>query len=444
MQTAAAANKKVQHAWAMYDWANSAYNLVITSTIFPAFYEAVTGDGNEKTVDYVRLGRFEFINTALYNYTLAVAFLIVAFISPLLASIADARGSKKKMLAFFAIMGSLACMGLFFFDASTLLLGLVLMIVACVGYWGSVVFYNSYLPEIALPEERDKLSAKGFAYGYVGSVILQLICFAFVLFPDFFGIGDSRAAQLSFLLTGIWWLGFSQIPLRRLPPGRPARTAIPGKAAIWQGYQELGKVWRQLKQIPALKRYIAAFFFFNMGVQTVMLAATLYGKSELGIPTENLIVAILIIQLVAIAGAWLIARLSGRIGNLSTLMLCVFVWIGICIAGYLIPARNPMAFYALAAVVGFVMGGIQSLARSTYSKLMPPTPDTTSFFSFYDVSEKLSIVIGMFSFGMIQELTGSQRNAVLGLMVFFVLGLILLRYTQKAVIKLQLKQIPGS
>lgn len=433
-QTLPAHSKKVQNAWAIYDWANSAYNLVITSTIFPAFYEAVTGDGNEATVDHVQLGGFRFINTALYNYTLAVAFLIVAFISPLLASIADARGSKKKMLAFFAIMGSLACMGLFFYDKSTLWLGLLLMIISCVGYWGSLVFYNSYLPEIALPEARDKLSAKGFAYGYIGSVLLQLICFAFVLFPDFFGIGSSRAAQLSFLLTGIWWLGFSQISLRRLPPGKASRPHGAGKPALWQGYQELGKVWAQLKQMPSLKRYLAAFFFFNMGVQTVMLAATLYGKSELGIPTENLIVAILIIQLVAIIGAWLIARLSGRIGNLNTLMLCVLVWIGICVAGYLIPARNPSAFYALAGVVGFVMGGIQSLARSTYSKLMPVTQDTTSFFSFYDVSEKLSIVIGMFSFGLVQEITGSQRNAVLALMVFFVLGLILLRYTQKSAV----------
>jgi len=419
----------------MYDWANSAYNLVITSTIFPAFYEAVTGDGNEQTVDYVRLGSFKFINTALYNYTLAAAFLIVAFLSPLLASIADARGSKKKMLAFFATMGSLACMGLFFFEQQTLWLGLLLMIVSCVGYWGSLVFYNSYLPEIAPPEARDKLSAKGFAYGYIGSVILQLICFAFVLFPDFFGINGSRAAQLSFLLTGIWWLGFTQIPLRRLPAGTATQQLGAGRAVLWQGYQELGKVWRQLKQIPALKRFLLSFFFYNMGVQTVMLAATLYGKSELGIPTANLIVAILIIQLVAIAGAWLIARLSGKTGNLNTLMLCVVVWIGICVAGYLIPARNPTAFYALAGVVGFVMGGIQSLSRSTYSKLMPPTRDTTSFFSFYDVSEKLSIVIGMFSFGLVQEITGSQRNAVLALMVFFVLGLILLRYTQKSITK---------
>lgn len=424
---------KVRNAWAMYDWANSAYNLVITSTIFPAYFEAVTGDGNEHTVDYVRLGRFEFINTALYNYTLALAFFIVALTSPILASIADARGSKKKMLAFFATMGSLACMSLFFFEQETLWLGLLMMILACIGYWGSLVFYNSYLPEIAPAESRDKLSARGFAYGYVGSVLLQLICFAFVLFPGFFGINGSQAAQLSFLLTGIWWLGFTQIPLRRLPPGQPSVPAEKGRAVLWQGYQELGKVWRQLKQMPSLKRYLAAFFCFNMGVQTVMLAATLYGKSELGIPTENLIVAILIIQLVAIAGAWLIARLSGRIGNLNTLMLCVVVWIGICVAGYLIPARNPPAFYALAGVVGFVMGGIQSLARSTYSKLMPPTRDTASFFSFYDVSEKLSIVIGMFSFGLVQELTGSQRNAVLALMVFFVLGLILLRYTQKTV-----------
>jgi len=183
--------------------------------------------------------------------------------------------------------------------------------------------------------------------------------------------------------------------------------------------------------MPVLKRYLSAFFFYNMGVQTVMLAATLYGKSELNIPTTNLIIAILIIQLVAVPGAYLIAKLSEKIGNFRALMFTIFFWIVLCIIGYTIPRNGIYQFYILAILVGFVMGGIQSLSRSTYAKLMPETKDTTSFFSFYDVTEKIAIVIGMFSFGYINEITGSQRNSVLALVTFFVIGFILLLFAMK-------------
>jgi MFS transporter, UMF1 family len=427
MQTAP---KKVITGWAMYDWANSAYNLVITSTIFPAYYESMTGDDNDATVDTVTfLGR-TFVNTALYNYSLAVAFCLVAIMSPLLSSIADYRGNKKSFLRFFMTMGSIACASLFFYDTTNLWLGITAMIIACVGYWASLVFYNSFLPEIAAFEDRDRVSAKGFAYGYIGSVILQVICFVFVLKNESFGITKGFASQLSFLLVGIWWFSFASFALKRLPKTSPIGTDRAHNLA--HGYIELRKVWKQLVQLPILKRYLFSFFFYNMGVQTVMLAATLYGKSELGIPTEKLIIAILIIQLIAIPGAYLISRLSGLIGNFKALMLCVVVWIGICIAGYLLPAKDPMAFYILASVVGFVMGGIQSLSRSTYSKLMPVTRDTTSFFSFFDVTEKIAIVIGMFTFGFIIEMTGSQRTSVLALVVFFVTGFLLLLWTNIA------------
>ena len=425
MQTA---SKKVVNGWAMYDWANSAYNLVITSTIFPAYFESITGDKKDATVDHVMFMGRSFVNTALYNYALAAAFCIVAIMSPLLSSIADYRGNKKSFLRFFMTMGSISCSALFFFaDKTDLWLGIGAMIVACVGYWASLVFYNSYLPEIASFEDRDKVSAKGFAYGYIGSVILQVICFVFVMGYETFGITQGFASQLSFLLVGIWWFGFATYALKRLPRSQPIGTDK--THTLSHGYKELGKVWKQLIHLPVLKRFLFSFFFYNMGVQTVMLAATLYGKSELGIPTENLIIAILIIQLIAIPGAYLISRLSGKIGNFPSLMLVVIVWIGICIAGYLLPAKDPMAFYILATVVGFVMGGIQSLSRSTYAKLMPETKDTTSFFSFFDVTEKIAIVIGMFTFGFIIELTGSQRNSVLALMVFFVAGFLLLLWT---------------
>ena len=424
MQTA---SKKVINGWAMYDWANSVYNLVITSTIFPAYYEAITKERTDASGNaYIHFSGREFVNTSLYNYALAVAFLIVAAISPLLSSIADYKGNKKSFMNFFLTMGSLSCCMLFFFRThSDLTLGITAMVIACVGFWGSLVFYNSFLPEIAAPEDRDRVSAKGFAMGYIGSVILQIICFVFVFKPELLG-GDKDSIiqyQVSFLLVGVWWWGFGQFSLKRLPKSIPAGEQNQ-KNIFTNGYRELAKVWKQLLGLPVLKRFLFSFFFYNMGVQTVMLAATLYGKSELQIPTTNLIISILIIQVIAIPGAYAISKLSATIGNFKALIACVVMWIGLCIAGYYIPTKGIYQFYALATLVGFVMGGIQSLSRSTYSKLMPETKDTTSFFSFFDVTEKIAIVIGMLSFGYITELTGSQRSSVLALVTFFILGLI--------------------
>jgi UMF1 family MFS transporter len=429
MQTA---SKKVINGWAMYDWANSVYNLVITSTIFPAYFAAITGDGNDTTTsDTVHfLGR-DFVNTALYNYALAFAMVIVAVISPLLSSIADYRGNKKSFLNFFLTIGSISCAGLFFFkDSATLGIGIACMIIACVGFWASLVYYNSYLPEIAAPQDRDRVSAKGFTYGYIGSVILQILCFVLVLKHDMFGFTTGMGSRYSFLLVGIWWWGFGQFSLSRLPKSVPAGTGDVQQHILSKGYRELQKVWNELKHLTTLKRYLFAYFFYNMGVQTVMLAATLYGASELKIPTTNLIIAILIIQLIAIPGAYVISWLSAKLDNMTALMLCVIVWIFICFMGYELPEKGVYEFYGLAVAVGFVMGGIQSLSRSTYSKLMPVTKDTASFFSFFDVTEKIAIVIGMFSFGFINELTGSQRSSVLALMVYFIIGFFLLIYTR--------------
>ena len=428
MQTA---SKKVVNGWAMYDWANSVYNLVITSTIFPAYYEAVTGDGNENTlIDKIKIGEYEFSNTALYNYILAFAFVIVAIMSPILSSIADYRGNKKQFLRFFCTMGSLSCASLYFFDSDHIIGGLVSVIIACIGFWSSLVFYNSYLPEIAAPGDRDRISAKGFMMGYIGSVLLQIICFVFVLKPELFGITVGKASQISFLLVGVWWVSFGWLAISRLPASKGVKGAH-SKNLFTQGYKELHKVWLELKTQPLLKQFLFSFFFYNMGVQTIMLAATLYGKSELNIPTTNLIIAILIIQLVAIPGALLMAKLASKWGNFNTIMVAILIWIGGCIMGYYLPRNSVMPFYSLAIVVGFVMGGIQSVSRSTYSKLMPETHDTTSYFSFYDVTEKVAIVIGMFSFGFINEITGSQRNSVLALCIFFIIGFVLLYRTSK-------------
>ncbi|WP_443939309.1 MFS transporter [Pedobacter sp. MW01-1-1] len=417
-------NKKVIRSWAFFDWANSAYNLVITSTIFPVYYAAITT--TEEHGDRVTFFGKSFINTALSNYALAVAYLIMVLLLPVLSFYADARGRKKFFMMLFTYIGSFACMGLYFFKLETLELGIICFVLAAMGYVGGVMFNNSYLPIIASVENQDSVSAKGFSYGYIGSVILQLICFVFVLKPELFGIVDkSFPARLSFLLVGIWWFLFAQIPFKALKKDEPTLTPTNAAGMLKSSFGEFAKVWKELKEMTFLKTYLMSFFFYSMGVQTIMLAAAGFGAKVLHLEASKLIIVILLIQLVAILGAWLMSVLAKKIGNINVLLVVVFVWIATCGAAYFI--TNEFQFYGLAVVVGLIMGGIQSLSRSTYSKLIPEgTKDTASFFSFYDATEKLSIVLGLFTFAFIEEQTENMRNSIIALASFFIVGLIFL------------------
>jgi len=407
----------------MFDWANSAYNLVITSTIFPAYYTAITF--TEEHGDQVDFFGIRVVNTALSNFALSFAYLVMAFVLPILSSVADFRGSRKRFMMLFTYIGGLACMGLFFFKLETLEWGIICFALAAMGYVGGVLFNNSYLPQLATPDQQDRVSAQGFAYGYVGCVTIQVICFVFILKPEWFGINDpSFAPRLSFFLVGIWWIGFAQIPFVKLPADQRNSRRITGEV-LRKGFAELQDVWNRLKEIPEIKRFLPAYFFYAMGVQTVMIVAAGFGEKVLHLGAPKLIATILIIQLVAIGGAYLMSLLASIIGNIRVLMLVVCVWIGICVSAYYI--NHEVQFYLLAALVGLVMGGIQSLSRSTYSKLLPAgEEDTASFFSFYDVTEKVAIVVGLFSFGLIEQVTNNIRNSALCLGVFFVLGLVLL------------------
>ena len=469
------ANKKIINGWAMYDWANSVYNLVITTTFFPVLYNALSKAApHNGTITF--MGR-QFAAVPFKDYCMAASFMVVVIMIPILSSIADSRGSKKKFMFLFCTLGSICCSALFFFNTNNILLSLLLFCVATIGFYGSQVFYNSYLPEIAAVKDQDRISAKGYTYGYIGSVILQLVGFGLVVY-----YGDSNKLfplQLTFLLVGLWWFGFAQITFNRLPATSPA-VAKPSNNILTDGWHELNKVIKQLRHMPTLKRYLISFFLYSTGVQTIMLAASDFGLTELMLPDSILIFTIVIIQLVAILGAITMAKISSKIGNINTLLITVAMWVLICISGYLLgqkalllkpyaiqieaqqkklttltdtvqiaqikqqiitiendmkPLQQPITylFYLLAAAVGIVMGGIQALSRATYAKLMPPdTKDTASFFSFYDVTEKLSIVVGIFSFGYIHERTGSMSQSILALIVFFVLGFGCLWFTKLA------------
>lgn len=405
----------------MYDWANSVYPLVITSSIFPIYWGVVAVDAAGR--DRVSFLGFELPGSSLLTYAISVSFLLVALLNPLLTGIADYSGRRKAFMQAFCYLGAISCCGLFFLTKETLVPSVFVFMAATIGFTGSIVFYNSYLPVISTEDQYDRVSAKGFSMGYIGSVILLVLCLVLIQGHELFGLEKGFATRLSFLLTGLWWAGFAQIPFARLPPdtGRPEGSDAT-VSPLLSGFRELAHVWAEIKQLPMLKRFLLAYFTYNMGVQTVMYVATLFGDKELHLESGALIATILLLQLIAIAGAIFFARLSERIGNTRALSWSVIIWAGICVAGYYVQAG--WSFYALAAAIGLTMGGIQSLSRSTYSKLIPEnTPDTASYFAFFDVTEKLSIVIGTFSFGYIAQLTGSMRNSILALIVYFILGL---------------------
>lgn len=425
MQQLQKGDSKLLNAWAFYDWANSVYALVISSTIFPLYYGALF---RQKNIEEIVLFGFSIRSEALISYVTALGFLIIAFISPLLSGIADYLGNKKFFLKLFCYVGAISCMSLYFFsiDDEMVVLSLVSYLLALIGFWGSLVFYNSYLPDIAHKEQQDKISAKGFSLGYVGSVVLLLICLAMVM-----SVADNQKLQMmrySFLLVGIWWLGFSQYTYYYLPNNKNENKLH--KNVLFNGFKELRKVWQQIKKLKSLRRYLGAFFVYSMAVQTIMIIAAYFGEKEVqwgsdSKRTMGLIVSILLIQLIAVLGAWLTSKLVAKYGNIVVLIGLNFSWILICTYAYFVITPND--FYIAAAFVGLVMGGIQSLSRSTYSKFIPEdTKDTTSFFSFYDVAEKIGIVIGMFTYGYIADVTGKIQNAILFLILFFVIGLLLL------------------
>lgn len=414
---------KVINGWALFDWANSAFALVITVAIFPGYFQIVTTtDTNEGIVNVFGL---QISNSSLFAFCISMAYFVIALLSPLLSGIADYGGKKKYFLRLFTTLGSLACMSLFLFKGvETLAIGSIGFILGVIGFAGGLVFYNSYLPEIASEPNYDRVSARGFALGYIGSILLLVINLLMISFPTSFGLPEDGTlpARLSFLMVGIWWIGFAQISFRRLPADPAGKTK---GNLVKRGVDELRKVWRAVKKQHNTKFFLYSFFCYSAGVQTILFLASTFATKELDFAEQELIILVLILQLLAVAGAYLASKLSEWRGNKTSLITMLVIWALICLAAYLVTTK--FQFYLVAAGVGTVMGGIQSLSRSTYSKLLPvDTKDTTSYFSFYDVLEKVAIILGTFIFGFFELITGSMRNSVLVLAVFFVVSIVIL------------------
>ena len=419
-------HSKLLNAWAFYDWANSVYPLVISSAVFPIYY------GSLFVSDlYVEVFGFNFKNTALISFLTAFAFVILSFLTPLLSGIADYMGNKKNFLKLFCYMGSISCMGLYFFELENIYVGLFFYFIALISFWASLVFYNSYLPDIAFKEQQDAISAKGYALGYFGSVLLLIFNLAMVMSPQTFGIYGNNpeiiAMKYSFVSVGLWWIICSQYTFYFLPEPYKKKKIV--KDVILNGFRELLFVWNELKNILVIKKYLIAFFIYSSALQTVLLIAAYFGEQEINWPqdekTIGLIVSILLIQLIAMFGAILTSKLSEKFGNIFTLIILNIFWAFLCIGAYFI--TEPNEFYVAAALVGLVMGGIQALSRSTFSKMIPDTENTTSYFSFYDVSQKVSIVFGMTLFAFLDQLTGSMRTSILVFILIFLIGAYLLK-----------------
>jgi UMF1 family MFS transporter len=422
MATVATASKKVINGWAIYDWANSAYSLVVVSALYPSYFIAIAPER-------VQLIGRTFDRSALASYMISFSFFVIALISPILSSIADYKGNKKSFMKFFCYLGATACICLTFMTKETISFGIICALIGAIGFAGSIVFYNSYLPDIAAEADQDRISAKGFVLGYIGSVLLMVFCLAAILLNEGKNLGwGSWPVRLSFLAVGLWWAGFAQITFKRLPAS-VASQQRPEHNVLVNGFYELKKVWQQFKHHPVIRRFLLSFFFYNMGVQTVMYLAPYFASDELKMESSQLIITIVIIQLVAIFGALLFARLSKITNNLFSLGVIIIIWIGICAFAYFV--QTAMQFYALAFCVGMVMGGVQSMSRSTYSKLLPATKDTASYFSFYDVCDKIGLVLGTLTFGYVGEFLGGMRNSVAALMVFFITGGILLLFVKE-------------
>ncbi|MGC6430556.1 MAG: MFS transporter [Jejuia sp.] len=422
MATLEKGSKKLLNAWAFYDWANSVYTLTIASSIFPIFYSSLF-DTKEQPV--FAFG-FEMKQTVLIEVVTGFTFLVVAFLSPFLCGIADYVGNKKNFMKFFCYMGGAGCIGLYWFDLDYIHTSILFYFMGLLGYWASLVFYNSYLPDIAYPEQQDSISAKGFSWGYIGSVLLLIINLFMVMSQDD-GASKMQMMKYSFITVGLWWILFSQYTFYYLPKGSSKGQKVT-KDVVFNGFKELKSVWNDLKNNLRLKRYLNAFFVFSMAVQTIMLMAVYFGEKEISWSSEDektqgLIISILVIQLVAVGGAVVTSRMSKKYGNIKTLIVINAIWMGLCFYAYFM--KTPLQFYIAATLVGFVMGGVQSLARSTYSKFLPETEDTTSYFSFYDVAEKIGIVIGMTIFAVVDQLY-TMRSAILFLFIFFLIGIILL------------------
>ncbi|MFD9133919.1 MFS transporter [Streptomyces bottropensis] len=421
----AAGRRREQRGWYFYDWACSVYSTsVLTVFLGPYLTEvaksAADADGYVHPLGIsVRAGSF-------FAYSVSLSVIVAVVIMPLVGAAADRTGRKKPLLGAAAYVGAGATSGMFFLDGERYLLGGILLIIANAAQSVAMMLYNSYLPQIAPPEERDAVSSRGWAFGYAaGSLVLvgNLILFTA---HDSFGVSEGMAVRICLASAGLWWGAFTLIPLSRLRDRRsPAGGSEGPKEATAPGLRQLAATVRDMRRHPLTLAFLLAYLVYNDGIQTVISQASVYGSEELDLEQSTLIVAVLLVQILAVGGALGMGRLSRRYGAKRTILGSLVAWTLILGAGYFLPAGAPVWFFVLASGIGLVLGGSQALSRSLFSHLVPPGKEA-EYFSAYEMSDRGMSWLGPLLFGVTYQLTGSYRDAIISLVVFFVLGFALL------------------
>ena len=437
--------RREHRGWYFYDWANSTF-YVTAITVFGALYmtgvaeadaksnglngpNACMQDGVSNSLVNCDISMFglQFPAGSLWGYLLAAATVLQVLVMPIVGAIADRTQHKKGILGGAALLGALATAALAFVAGTNWELGVALYMVATVGWRAAVVVYYSFLPEIATPDERDSVSARGWALGYLGGGLALALQLAFWLNRDAFGLSESDAVRIIFVTSGVWWAAFTIIPLRRLKQHQPPHGLERGGSVVTAGFKELATTIRGAKAYPLTLAFLGVYLIYADGINTVVAVSAQYGSEELGFSNNVLIVTILVIQFVAYIGAVLVGALARRFGAKRTIMGTLIVWIAVIGAAYFVAAGKPLQFYALAGGIGLVLGGTPALSRSLYSQMIPAGKEA-QYYSLYQISERGTSWLGPLLFAGVGQATGSFRYAIIALVIFFVAGFILLAF----------------
>jgi MFS-type transporter involved in bile tolerance (Atg22 family) len=412
--------RRERFGWYSYDWAMSVFNTSVTTVFLGPYLTSVAEEAAGPD------GRLGFLGLSIppgswFSYVLSASVLLQVLVLPLTGAVADRTGRKRQMLAGFAALGALATTGLYFVADGRYLLGALLFVVANISFGAATVVYYSWLPDLAGPDERDAVSSRGWAFGYVGGALLLAVHLGLVLGAPSLGLTTGEAVRICLATAGLWWGAFTVFTVSRLR-NRPVRDA-PDRPR--SGFRQLATTMREMRAFPLTLWFLGAYLLFNDGVQTVISLSATYATEELGLEQSVLTGAILMVQVVAIAGALGLGRLAGRYGAKRVVLGALIAWIGVLLAAFSLQAGAVGQFYALAAVIGLVQGGTQALSRSLFSQLIPAGKEA-EYYGFYEISDRGTSWLGPLAFGLTYQLTGSYRLAIVSLVVFFVAGFVAL------------------
>ncbi len=410
--------RRQQRGWYVYDWANSTFSTtVVTLFLGPYLTDLAKSAAGED--GFVAVLGLPIRATSVFAFAAGISVFLQVFLLPVVGAVADRTGRKRLLLGLFAYVGSGATMLMVLLVHDTWALGVALLIVANLAFGSSIVVYNSYLPDIASPDERDGVSSRGWAAGYVGGALLLVLNLAFYLSRDSLGVSTADAVRLCLFSAGLWWAVFTLVPLRAL---RDVRTAPPSPdSSVGAAVGQLVRTLKGLRAVPMTLRFLVAYLIYNDGVQTVIALSAVYGSEELGLSDQSLIVAVLIVQVVAIFGALALGRLAQRQGAKRVILWSLVVWTSVVAIAFVLPSGRATLFYLLAVAIGFVLGGSQALSRSLFSQMVPSGKEA-EYFGVYEISERGTSWIGPILFAVVNQVTGSYRVAILALVAFFVVG----------------------